>query len=325
MAYQNDLSTLNNDFSSIHNRYADKLAGLHNTGMMNRASDLAKQSADLVLKGQDIAHAVEGGIGSVGAKHLVDQVIKPFSRKVASAIQSRFGGGGESAPAPETDPAAPSNAATPDGGSNTGADADSGGGQEMSFRGNKPTNQFTRDGYDSKTGLKSDPQADPTDGSKPSSVNDDGYGETKTSEGGQGESKSNWREGSENATDDAAGDADGLGDALADAGGDAASDAAATAASAAADALAAAGTTAAETVASAAAEIAAADWWNPVGWVAAAVAAGGGIYAGVEAGESAFKAGEAGKKAAGDMNYKVPSQGNLAGRYITPVLNNYQG
>ena len=47
---------------------------------------------------------------------------------------------------------------------------------------NKPSNQFTRDTFNEKTGLRGSPQADPTTGETKQnfSPNDEGYGESKT-------------------------------------------------------------------------------------------------------------------------------------------------
>jgi len=266
MQYQNDLSTLNNDFTSIHDRYAAKVAGLKNTGIINRASDLAKQSADLVQKGTEIGHSVEGALGSVGAKHLVDQVIKPGVQRIVKSIGSRFAGGSSAPEPPVVRPTA-----KPSGGSNTGEGSESGGGQEL-----QPTNTArnpdgsvnrSRTNVESKNNDEFDDEddVDPVEPDVPTPTPASSILKTTAKLGEDGLPIEE-----EVATD-----------------------------------------------------VAAADWWNPVGWGAALLAVGGGIYSAVEAVESGKKAAEAGVQAAKDMNVPIPPMPNIAGSYIAPVLNQY--
>ena len=89
--------------------------------------------------------------------------------------------------------------AKPLGGSNVGE-----GRQMMEIKTKLPSNQYNRDGFDSKTGLKSDPKPDPTTGETKSNFkpSDDGYGEDGAYDGmNSGEVKSSAGEVKSSAMD----------------------------------------------------------------------------------------------------------------------------
>jgi hypothetical protein len=296
LSFENDLSSLNEDFSQIHSRYNNKVSALRNAGMMSRASDLAKQSSDLIQKGQKVAEAVEGAVGSVGAKHLVGQVIKPAAQSLGrgvAALRSRFSGGGADS---------------------AGTDAVTGEGDA-----GEVAEGFT----EIRPGLY---RANAV--ARPSSQMPEQEG-TEMQEGTNVGAEEGLDEGLTDAAVDAAAEtgaeAVAGGAAALGAGTAAAGTAAGEAVAAGAGAAATAGEAAAGAVASTAAAVAGSNWWNIVGWGSALVAGGAGIAAAIEAGEKSKSAKEAGEQASRDIQQNIPTQASLAGKYISPVMNNYQG
>ena len=295
LSFENDLSSLNEDFSQIHSRYNNKVSALRNAGMMSRASDLAKQSSDLIQKGQKVAEAVEGAVGSVGAKHLVGQVIKPAAQSLGrgvAALRSRFSGGGADS---------------------AGTDAVTGEGDA-----GEVAEGFT----EIRPGLY---RANAV--ARPSSQMPEQEG-TEMQEGTNVGAEEGLDEGLTDAAVDAAAETGAeavAGGAAALGAGTAAGTAAAGTAAGTAAGITAAAEGGAEAVATTAAAVAGSSWWSPIGWASALVAGGAGIAAAIEAGEKSKSAKEAGQQASRDIQQNIPTQASLAGKYISPVMNNYQG
>ena len=86
---------------------------------------------------------------------------------------------------------------------------------------------------------------------------------------------------------------------------------------------AAAEATGAAAVAEGAGELAVSNWWNVLGWGAAAVAVGSAIYSGVEAAEADSQA-KTQQNLASTTQAQTPNMPSFAGRYVVPVQNALQ-
>ena len=169
-------------------------------------------------------------------------------------------------------------------------------------------------------------------GDPPAAQNEGVEMEEKKAEAGEGEGDAAG-EGGGDAAGEAA--ADGAGEVIGGGGADAAANAAAAAAQGGAgagggaaeggDALIDGGADAlidggADAAVSTLGGVAAADWWNPVGWVLGLAAAGVGIYSAVEAVDDNAAGKKVGAAAAGiKPAYSPPT--SFAGRYVVPVNN----
>ena len=201
---QNDINSFRSGLQNEHDTFAAGLQGKQNsylnhiqnvkgdwTGKLNEARGTLESAQELLKTGFESEAGIAGGaIAAKAAVHLKRVVSgthdyrgnltekgKAIGRRNLQSAQE------ENATTPGENNPSGNNIARPEGGNNTGEGADSGGGREMGQIGrNKPSNQFTRDTFDEKTGLRGSPQADPTTGETKSNfgTNDDGYGESKT-------------------------------------------------------------------------------------------------------------------------------------------------
>tara|TARA_R110000751_G_scaffold20689_4_gene60319 strand:+ start:722 stop:1873 length:1152 start_codon:yes stop_codon:yes gene_type:complete len=360
---QNDINSFRSGLQNEHDTFAAGLQGKQNsylnhiqnvkqewTGKIDSARSTLESAQELLKTGFESEAGIAGGaIASKATIHLKRVVSgthdyrgnltekgKAIGRRNLQSAQE------ENATTPGENNPSGNNIARPEGGNNTGEGADSGGGREMGQIGrNKPSNQFTRDTFDEKTGLRGSPQADPTTGETKSNfgTNDDGYGESKTTS-----TESKGADFGDDSTDAA--------DSLAkNVGSDVADDAAAAAKKAAGnalgdlgdsvaknlgtDALETAGKVAGQAAGDAVLDAAAAAFsWVPfVGEVLTGAAAIVGIGTAIAGGIDTIKAGAAEKadEAAGDAATAVAqaarpttSQLNYAGGYVAPAVSSIQ-
>lgn len=299
-AYQNDLSTLNQDFNSINDYYASTRAAAQSSAIGKKTQAAIKTAQDVAEKGKKISDSVEELIGAAAAKKLVSGVVKPgvqYAVKGAKAL-----GRGVSNVVSRV------RSAAGEGGEGEGGEAEEGAeGEEM-------------EGFDEiRPGVfRAQNVARP--------IQQDGGGEEGielqegTNQGGAGQAIEDEGEGAE-AEGEEEGDAEGEG---ADAEGEGLDEALDEGADAAADAVGeGAGEAIAGGVAEGAADVAAADWWNPVGWFAGLVAAGAGIASAVEAANEGGQI-DKDKKAQQAIHPQYSPPPSFAGRYIVPVKNTLQ-
>jgi hypothetical protein len=347
MTQASDLSAFRGGLQSEHENFAAGMAGRKNTYLSNLANTRAGfseklgevqsrlgQAEELLKSGLESEGAVGGAYiaSKTGLKayryfkgtHTLDG--KLTDKGLAQSQEAGNTTAQEGNPSGDTtDVARPNNP-------NVNDDFQQGQGQEMrstemTERGpGSSSNQFTRDGYDDTTGLRTSPQADPTDGSVQDNFgpNSEGYGDVTTST----ETKV----------------ADGLGDAT-DAVDDVtttASDALSTATSAGADALSSATSGASDALSaglSAATDTAldaaaGAFSWVPflgeiLGGAAAIAGIGTAIAGGVETGmetakENATQAAAAAGIGAAEAARPVNRAMNYAGGYVAPAASSIQ-
>ena len=331
---------LNGFRASVGNSIAqyDHNIDVLNTGVIRKKVGAAKKAADTLGKGAELLRtgletegAIVGGklIGAAGK-----QIYGAVSRRLGSAasdVTEKLG---------STVQTGTSGVATPIGGNNVNPEFQSGQGTDVNSTemsdlggGRRPvSNQFTRDGQDPETGLRTSPQADPATGETKEnfSPNEDGYGETKAGDSVEtkaGDLGDDLATDAGDVADSAASAAEGAGNVAAGAGDAVASaasgvtDTVASAAAAAGDAASSAVAGAGAAAESALSEVAAATSWIPfigeiMGGVAAVgglVTAGIGIYDDVVGGAQ-----QAAAEAMPDKASNLPSV-NLAGSYIAPI------
>ena len=366
MSQSNDLNSFRSGISMEHDQFqegmmARKDSYLQNitqvkegfTDKLNVLKDQVGQAETMLKTGLESEAGVVGshiaGKVAIGAYRYVKGTHDIHGNMTDEYAQSIKDAAGNPEVQPDTvnNPTAPSEIARPTGGSNEG----DGPSTEMGVRDpNVATNQYTRDQYDPKTGLKSDPQEVPTyDGETKSSdafdalTKDDGTGakfdfdgatdplskipstsrfagETKTNS-----STANAAEGSgDSGTGGTANSLDNLGDSASGALDDGLDTAAKAAAKAAADAVGDAALDAAATAFS----------WVPfVGEILGAGAAIAGIgtaIAGAVETVSGDAAENATQKAADIANAAAAarkpqqSSGNYAGGYVAPTVSSIQ-
>ena len=279
--YQNDLSALNTEFDNMNNYYANKVAGAKSNSLIQKGQYLAKQSQDLAASTRKIGSSVEEIVGAAAAKKLVSGVIRPGVEYLTKAAANV----GERATEALSNVSGRVGAAVSRLGSG-GVPGIGGGGAQV-----VPIDEEESELADALGDGAGDAAGDAASAASTAA------GDAASAVGG------------------AAGDA---ASALAGVAGDAAT--ALTGAGADAAAAAAAAAASAASVASAAGGVAAADWWNPVGWAAGAIAAGAGIYSGVEAVEDAIAGAKQGAKALAERPGYSPHP-SFAGRYVIPVNN----
>jgi len=183
---QNDINSFRSGIESEHQTFAAGLAAkqgsyLNNlanvkqnfAGKLDEARGTLESAQELLKTGFESEAGIAGGaIAAKAAVHLKRVVNGTHDYRGNLTEKGRAAGQKNPDVENESNTANPgednpasnlgeNRVARPSGGDNTGEGADSGGGREMDFRANKPTNQYTRDGFDENTGLKSGPQADP--------------------------------------------------------------------------------------------------------------------------------------------------------------------
>ena len=193
--YNDDLNAFRSGLSAEHQQFSAGLASKANSYMSNLANvkqDFAgklgeakshlENAQELLKSGFESEAGIAGGAIAAKAVVHLKRVVQGthdyrgnLTEKGKQVGRDALNQNEEGAPESNEAGNMPKETAGPEGGSNTGIGADSGGGRELDFKSSQThQNQFTRDGYDENTGLKTDPQQVPN------------QGETKT-----GESKSN--------------------------------------------------------------------------------------------------------------------------------------
>ena len=187
MSQSNDLNSFRSGISMEHDQFQEGMMARNDsylqnitqvkegfTDKLNVLKDQVGQAETMLKTGLESEAGVVGshiaGKVAIGAYRYVKGTHDIHGNMTDEYAQSIKDAAGNPEVQPDTvnDPTAPSEIAKPSGGSNAGD------GQELSMRNPKvATNQYTRDSYDPKTGLKGDPQPDPTDVAN--------AGETKTS------------------------------------------------------------------------------------------------------------------------------------------------
>ena len=192
---QNDINSFRSGLQSEHETFAAGLQNKQNSylthianvkgewvGKLNEAKGKLESAQELLKTGFESEAGIAGGaIAAKAAVHLKRVVAGTHDYRGNLTEKGKLAGQKNTASAQEENTNSPGEnsgsgdgIAKPTGGSNTGEGSESGGGQSMEVRNNNmSSNQYTRDSYDPKTGLRGDPQKTPTYG-------DDSQGETKS-------------------------------------------------------------------------------------------------------------------------------------------------